>query len=425
MASNRWLGSASPVAQVDSIVIGGSWATSDTVTVTIGQKTCTYTVGGTTSTTTIASGLQTALAALTQQYYPEFFKITWAVNSSTITATAKTAGVPFTITVTKSSTSGTAVRSATTANSGPNDASVAKNWSTGATPASGDDLVFEGNTADCLYGLNLTAVDPASITVKQSYTGKIGLPVVNTSGSASYVEYLPTYLAFDGAGSITVTIGDGPGAGSGRIKIDTGGLTATVIVNGTGTPAETNLESFLWKGTDSSNTLTATRGSVGVAVFQGETATLSTIKIGQQKNAASDVSVRLSDGVTVSGAVEQNGGNLTTYASLGSTVTKWAGNLYLLGSAAVTGAVKNWGGNFYHGSSGTLGSTVANKGTYSRAFGAVSGATITGLVSLYPGSTWLDPLKKLTYTAGLKLVGCRVKDLGELDIGTDANLAVS
>jgi len=424
MATNRWLGSASPVAQVDSIVIGGTWATSDTVTVAIGQKTCTYTVGGTTSTTAIASGVQAALAALTQQYFPEYYKITWAVNSSTVTGTAKTAGIPFTTTVTKSSTSGTAVRTTTTTSSGPNDASVAKNWSLGTAPANGDDLVFEGATADCLYGLSQTSVKPGSITVKASYTGKIGLPVINTSGSVSYVEYLPTYLAFDGSGTITVTIGDGPGAGSGRIKIDTGGLTSTVVVNGTGTSAETNLESFLWKGTDSSNTLTATRGTVGVAVFQGETATLSAIKIGQQKNAASDVSVRLSDGVTA-GSLEQNGGSVMSFASFSSTVTKWAGNLYLLGSAAVTGAIKNWGGNFYHGSSGTLGSTFANKGTYSRTFGAVGTATITGLVSLYPGSTWLDPLKKLTYTAGLKLVGCRVKDLGELDIGTDASLAVS
>ena len=52
MASNRWLGRAQAIAQVDTVTSTGSPATNDTITLTINTKSLVITIGESSPTTT-------------------------------------------------------------------------------------------------------------------------------------------------------------------------------------------------------------------------------------------------------------------------------------------------------------------------------------------------------------------------------------
>ena len=68
-------------------------------------------------------------------------------------------------------------QSTDTQSTGPNWFDNANNWDGGAVPIDADTVIFEHSTVSCLYGLAQSAVTPAQIEVKSSYTGFIGLPV--------------------------------------------------------------------------------------------------------------------------------------------------------------------------------------------------------------------------------------------------------
>jgi len=212
MATCRWRGDAAAVAQVDTYVVT-TYDVTTTWKITINGKVISQVGTGGTATTTA-----TALLALLQASTvpPEFAEITWTSNGATITATSAVAGRPFTISATVSGGTGSWVHTSVTTSSGPNDVNVAANWTTAATPANGDDLVVDAGS-DLLYNLGaLSAIALTSLTVAQKFTGKIGLPPINSTNSApgqSYFEYRATYFAIQ---TSTLTIGKGDGGGMPR-----------------------------------------------------------------------------------------------------------------------------------------------------------------------------------------------------------------
>lgn len=146
MASISWTGGAPAVQQVQSFAFGGVWETDDYIKLTIGSKTV-YVVAGSATTNTVIDNVVTAWNLLSASVYPEFAEITASRSSSNLILTADTAGKPFTCTITPlesdlsaagantigggtSATTGTV----STASSGPNDVSVAANWSGNAIP---------------------------------------------------------------------------------------------------------------------------------------------------------------------------------------------------------------------------------------------------------------------------------------------------
>lgn len=252
MAVNRWRGDSAETAQVVTLVVGSTTAGHTFVT-TMNGKSITYTAGGAETTSTIATAIQALLAA---SEIPEFAEVTWTVSTATVTGTAANPGVPFTV---SESGTGTYTLTTVTANSGPNDAGVTGNWSLGALPTTGDDVLIDGGP-DLLWGLDaLSAAVYGSLKVKASFTGSVGLPFRNESGD--YVEYRTRFFPVGSA--VPVVVGEGEGSGPTRVKLAVStALDAVVHLTG---DRQADAEPVCEIQGCSSGTLVVARGDVGLA----------------------------------------------------------------------------------------------------------------------------------------------------------------
>lgn len=317
-----WRGDAVAVAQVRTVQLT-AYDAATTYTITIGTKTVSV-VGTGGSTTTAATALAAALNAST---IPEFAEVTWSSSTSYIIGTADTAGKPFTFTASVTGGTGTVGSvSDTTPNAGPN-VWAAANFSGGVAPGAGDDVWFKDNAVSVLYGLDQSAVAAlGSLNFLATYTGLVGLPLMNTDGTLSYYEYRPRSLIHK---TDVLKIGDGQGTGSGRIRVNVLAANDTVItVFSTGQSVDPNARAVHIIGGDSASLLTVLSGSVDVALDGGSTAEFATITT--QRNA----DVRISSGVTVAtlNAWGQSKVIIDCAATTitqrdGSTVKKGAGNV--------------------------------------------------------------------------------------------------
>lgn len=408
MATKIWRGDSPAVAQVVTVTVGGTIETTDIFKMTINGKTLSV-VGGSATAATVATTIAAAWNALSSTAYPEFAEITAAATSGgAFTLTADTAGKPFTVSLETTETGGGAAddqtfgQSTTTACSGPNHADVSANWD-GGTPVDGDDVVIGPGSSSILYGLDLATVTPASIRIHQGFTGKIGLARVNKDlPSAPYYEYRETYLKFGDSGdatNIAITIGEGEGSGSSRIKLNTGTSQATLSVLNTGQAETTGDQVFYWKGTHASNSISVSKGNVGVASLPGETATLLTLNVGYRQNVAGDSNVVCGTGVTLTDAtIKQSGGNLSlNSATSGSaTITILDGKLTLQSGGHVGLSIQ--GGEVVYNSTGTLGGNPSVSGQGHLNFSQdLRAKTVTNPVEVYgPNAKVSDPNKSVS-----------------------------
>lgn len=411
MANAIFLGHAEAVAQVQraAITAGGTWANADTVTMTINGKNVVFTLTDEANTRSeILTNLATLLNAST---IPEFEEITWANFANThIQGTADEAGVPFTATNSED-TAGDGTFgdfAVSTEGGGPYSANTADNWSTGATPADADAVIFENSDVDCKYDLNaLAAIKPTNITIKQSYTGCIGLPRINVDGGTAdedkYVEYRTRYLAFK---PTTVNIGEGEGNGSGRIMLDVGQGSAPVItVFNSGTREETGIPSTLLRGGNNSCSLTVLKGDVGLAFFGGESANVTAgFKISYVDNRLGDSSIVCGDGLTF-GNIDQSGGQLAFEDNV-TTFTQTGGEATIRGAATITTLTMN--GKFYSYGTGTISTlNVLDDGDFDHSR-SMEAKTISN-VNLFKGAKYRDPNGVLTESAGIDLEQCTLQ----------------
>lgn len=410
MATILWVGNAQAVAQVNTLT-PGAVAVNSSFSVTINGKSITYT----TTVGTLADVVTGLVSALTANGVPaEFTEITWAnVASATITATAKTAGVPFT--QTSSATGGsTLVTTATTASSGPADASVAANYSTGSMPVGGDDLYFQNTAKPCLYGLTaLNAVTLNSLNFADTFTGTVGLPRTNSNG---YPEYRTQYLAVNATTvNFTQTAGSQNAAGSGRIKLN--GTFTTVYVNTTGNGAETGVPAVLFTG--AVTTANVNKGSVGFAQFSGETCTLTTLRMGYVASKTSDANVRCGAGATLT-TITRNYGVLETNSSI--TTLSCGPGTHTHNSGNVT-TINGNGGTLVWKSFGTITGGTGYDGFLLDFSQDQQARTVTNF-TLNKGSGWNDPNFTVAYTNPL-MVNCRIDDLKVRDFGIGRNIKVT
>lgn len=382
MSTVTWRGDAPAVAQVDTVVIGGSWATGESASITINGKSVTFTVGATQTGAAVVAGL---VAAWNASVVPEHAEITAADANPNVTLTCDTAGMPFTATVSESSAAGTITISTTTANSGPAVASVLANYSTGALPTNDDTLVFENSGQDCLYDLEaLAAVTGLTIIVRQSYSGKIGLPREHVNGSYRYVEYRPRYFK---AGMDVVSIGAGDGRGSGRTMIDAVGSSPTVTIYNSAQSIESGIPPILIKGTGASTTIDVVRGLLGIAIFYGETGSVSILSVGYTSSQNSDSTVVYGSGATI-GSIRQTGGKFTGESGITSLVQE-AGEATFNGSAAVADADIH--GTVYDNTDATWGiSHIGPKGVYDHRR-CTKAKSVSGAVFMDDGAAFHDP----------------------------------
>ena len=149
MATTYWLGTATAVAQVDTVQITADDAAT-TYILTVGGKTIT-TAGSGTGVNDTATALKDAWNASTVAY---FTGVTATSSTDTVTLTADTAGVPFTAASSVTGGTGT-IGSVTssTANAGPNAWDTAENWSGGSVPTGSDDVIIADTSTNICWGL--------------------------------------------------------------------------------------------------------------------------------------------------------------------------------------------------------------------------------------------------------------------------------
>lgn len=426
MADRIWLGTATAVAGVRSWTFGGTWEATDIIRAQIGYRIVDF-VAGDTVIADILDDLVEAFNELDEDDYPEFTGETGATayrSGSDFLLTANTPGVPVIATLTPLETNGdpaddqeiesggvATTGTIVTASSGPNHWDTAANWTGGAVPVDSDNVYFENSSVSVLYGLEQSDIQPTLLHFRRSYTGTVGLPRWNAEGG--YAEYRTDYLQIEPTTLIVE-------ADSGRIKVDaTDGQTAVVVLH-TGSPLEEDVPAFLFKGTHASNTLEANKGSVGVAIFAGETATLTSLRVGYTESILSDVDLVAGAGLTLT-TMNQSGGKVDLSKSP-TTVVMIDGLLTVRGSTNATTLTCDEGEVRWL-SSGTL--TTLNAGNKSRIDYArdLSPRTVTNC-NVYAGAEINDPFGTVTWTNGLVLVRTNLESV-TLNVGNNRTLTVA
>lgn len=390
--TTRRTSAALAVADVWQLVVGGTWAAADTVTLTVGVRTITITLGATVTTAAVANAIVAAWngddvssdesRTETGDNVPEFAEASAAIGAtaSTVLITMKNAGVPLGFSANKTSTSGTVTVTHPTAATGPRFWSNAGNWDNGV-PADGDTIYLDGLDVPIEFDLDQSSVQPAALYIDLSFTGNIGLPEQNDAGG--YPEYRDRYLKI---GAAIVKLGRGSGNGSGLVRIDTGTDQCALTVYASGNPTG-DLPAVLWKGTHASNALVQTGGDVGVAFLGGETATIATIN-------KSGGSLVCGNGATLSGALTHSGGTLEVNSAITTSLTQYAGDSVINGTGAVA-QLKVRGGTCAYNTTGTLGGNTVVSGAGVLDFSQNPVAkTVTNPIDLYGTACQvLDPLK--------------------------------
>lgn len=404
MATVRFLGTAPAISQVTDFVLSGTWDAADTITFTIGTVSVTMTTGSATITT-ILDNMVSTWNGLSSSAYPQFAEMTASEDGATkFTLTADTAGKPFTVTISTNSAlgkiDGAASSSGTnsTSNSGPNDWNVGANWSGGSKPANTDDVVIEDTDIPIKYNLDQSSVSPTSLTIK-NYRAADGIGLANHNGN--YYEYRDTFLKF--AGCATINIEDST---TGRIRLDVGG-TVTCNVKGTGAGIEDGVPAVLLKGFGASSVLNLTRGSVGVAQFAGETATIATCRVSHEGNILGDAELTLGSGVTlatidISGGTVEINSNVTTLTMTADA--NGSGGEVTIAAGAVT-TLTCQGGRCIYNSTGTLGTATVSGPGHLDFSQDLRAKTVTNPIEVYGDQAQLsDPHK---------VVGSMVLDLNQ------------
>lgn len=374
MATKRWIGGAANVYDVWTGSVGGTWVAADTVTVTIANKSVVGVVGSTVTVAQVCqlianmfNGLASSLGSGESysptgntQNVPEFAEYAAVATATTVVFTARTAGIPGTISVSKSSTSGTFTIANTVAGTGKNSFTNVDNWSDNAAPANGDTLIFDSGAVDCLYNLS-TSLTTITLNVLEGYTGSIGLPEVHGSAAAfasagsTYPEYRTKSLTLDGATSILID-----NSRIRRCRVTTGTSAATVLVRNTGARFDGQTPVVLLAGAHASNVLDITRGDVGLAFYQGDAGTWPIVRMAFEVAKETDARLVVGAGATLTDVIK-SGGTLLSSAEVPSlTHSPGCGPSTLLAGdtdeLVLNGGVVNWN------SPGTLGGTSIRVG---------------------------------------------------------------
>ena len=415
MGNVLWRGDAEAVAQ-ESRATPANVEIDDIFTLTCGETSVSFTATATT-VANVTAGLTALWNASTA---PELAEITASDETTYLKLLGDTAGVPFTVTATEADGGGndtqTHTMSTPTAAAGPNCWDTADNWDTGAIPVDDDDIILEDSDVDILYGLDQSAITADSLAIKRSYTGKIGLPVINESGATDYAEYRETKLKIS---PDVIDIGEGEGDGSALIKLNAGTITTAMTVYYTASADDENHGAVQFIGTHATNTMTVLRGDVGIATRGGETATVATLTVAYLTNKHSDASVECGSGTTIT-TVTQTGGT-TELASNVTTINLSGGTCKIGGTATVTTAYVD-GGTFYHKSTGTMTNlyvSASGSADFSRDMGA---KTVTNCY-VYTGAAISDPNKVVTWTNGIDAVRC--DPFGDVQVRLGSNITVT
>lgn len=353
MATKEWLGNAAAVTDLWTIPAPTGTLTSQTYAVAINGKSVTYTAGGSDTATTILAGLQTNLSSVTSLPPPEFQELTWTALPSggpytSLTGQQNVAGRPTVISISTSGSATFSTATNTTVATGPNFFDNSQNWSTGSAPANNDTLTFDVGNVGCYYNIN-SSLTGVTVNINEGYTGTIGLPAINGTGASIYAEYRTQYLTLAGGTALINS------SGITRCNLAFGANSVTIrAMNCSKQRPNANVPIVLITGGNSSSTLNVSKSDVGVAFYDGTTATFLTLNTAYLTSAPGDVTIVCGKGATIT-TVTKNGGSMTLRAGA-TTVTQEAigGVLNITDAAAIT-TLNAYGGSVNFSSTGTLG----------------------------------------------------------------------
>jgi len=405
MANLLWLGKALARVEIHTLTVSGTWVAGDTISLSIPTlttgKTIVLTIGTNVSLAAVCAAIVAAWNSESDSLgtgytvterginVPEFAEITASAASPVVTLTHKTAGVPFTVAVTKTTAgSGDIVAATATAATGPNHWDDATNWDGGTVPANGDSAYLASSKVPVKYGLAQTAVTLALLQADMSYETDIGLPPVNEGGD-EYIEYRPRKLAIK---ATALVLGRGDGSG-GQWRLDNSTAQTTAIIENSGNSSEDNLPAIQWVGTHASNALTVRgQASFGAAVLPTEVATIATLTVEGEATVVTGLGVTLSGAVTVLGS-----GVLTAYSALaGSLTLRGAGVAVVNGTGAVAQLTAHDQSAVFYNSTGTLGgATVLNGDSVLSFDGDPRPKTVSSAIDIFgsPRAAVLDGFK--------------------------------
>lgn len=276
--------------------------------------------------------------------------------------------------------------------------STTGNWSLSAVPVSTNDVYASSqySVLDMATGLSQAAVTLNSFNTDMTYTGLIG--TARSGGTAT------TYLNI-GATTFNLGTPTTTGNGSRRTNITAANSGAVINVLGTGaSPADTGAYPCLLICT--SATVNCTSGSTGVAIYPGETSTISTLNM---TKGAGTPSVYLGSGVTLTTG-NIYAGTLTNASAAASTVTLRSGaSLIHNGTGGYTALTVGTQTTAFYNGTGTITALNLNGGTID--FSAGTGAVTITNATLLADSKIIDPLKRCTFTNPIALSGCRPTDV--------------
>ena len=328
MATVVFIGSQVDVAQVSSFTISTyDGATTYILTVGADNLTVVISVIGDTDATVTATNLKTAWNDSTHPYCN---RITATSATDTVTLTADTKGVPFTVVSSKSGGSGVFdSETVVTANQSPSDVDDAANYAGGSKAANSDTFIHDKNAPALAWGLDQSAITGVTFHHIRG-SGNIGLDrmafAISSDGQTvdgTVREYREDYLKFDMS---VIHIGEESGpstiAAATRIKLDNtkSGASQTTIHSVAGISIDPGIPTLrlMYAHADADIDVISATGGWGIAVDDdSETATAGDIVI---FDVSGDTKTFLSNGATWT-TFDQNSGVAVLHNALAGKAT--------------------------------------------------------------------------------------------------------
>lgn len=434
MADKVWKPMAADIADIWKIAVGGTWADTETLTITVADQDLVITLGATDITNAdIAEKIHNAINASDYDdgiqgaetrntgglAIPQMaeLKATY-VAAATDVYLVGPIGVPVTVTVDDSdSSSGTLTLTHEQTATGKHFWDNATNWASGTVPVGLDDVWFEDTDIDCLYGLPTGgAFELQSIHVLSSFRGRIGLPQMNRSSpSRPYPEYRQRFVILGNTTSpgTIITIGEGPGAGPLLVNIDNeAGASTTLNVLNTGPRPSPEEYVVNYKASSGGNMSITGASSVAVSAEPGDSGQLDTLYMGE-----GGPTVWLGEGLSNNDMiVYQYSGSLlldngpNQYRQYGGTSDNYVG---FRGGSVVFWVMEGATSLVRSLSGATSLTSVKIAGTVD--FSRMLTTGTMAVCDVFAGYTIRDPGRLVTWTAGIQHQGCKPSD-GVLDI---------
>lgn len=404
-ATKTWTGNAAAVPQITTLTVAGTWADTETATMTVNGKAIVVTLVGSETTANVAIALKeawmagarldgTATTDATSNagggQFGEFVEMSATVSGSVVTLIGVTPGKPVTISVAETAAAGTLTAATPQAATGPHHWDNAKNWDTGTVPVDDDTVVFRDSGEGVYYGLPNGSLE---VTIQQyrSFTGWIGLPQINRDNPAlPYYEYRQRYVRLDDAGSgtnIAHRFGIGlDGAGSPLVNVKHSTVKCSPVVYSTGAPAILGTKALNLCCTANTSTLDIRGGSVDFSSQDGGTsAFLSVQQTGGDTRGITAIHTSSADVDVRGGSMLIGGTGAINDITVGPGILRFEDQ-----TGTITALTVSNGGVIDHASTNTVTTlNVMAGGTFDARSG--SGTITTADIYLYAGCKFFDP----------------------------------